>query len=241
MRTIIPLHSRANVIPRADLHAKTHEMLHEGGVVDSAIWGKIRLDCTIQYNTPAPRNSFAFGEVATMGLPLAENPRSVEAGKGDIIGFDLHQTGHQLDAAPYYENATVFYTLPWKEILCRFVPGEDLPRPVGDWCMVEKSELETRRLVLASAGSTLHLGVSAKAGVATNKGRKTNVKLVAGSILAFGSYANVQALGAADAGDWALFNPIDGVDINYTQGRQLTFIRWSELEQLVPSERAGSR
>lgn len=239
MRTIIPLHSRANVIPRADLHSKMSAVLHAGGEIDNAIWGKMRLDCTIQYRTPVPRNAFAFGQIQSMGRPLAENPRTVEAQAGDIIGFDLHQTGHEIDAKPYHENAALFYTLPWKEILCRFVDGEDLPRPVGDWCMVAKDELQTRRLVLASAGSTLHLGVSASSGVATNKGRKTNVKLVAAKLLAFGGHAATASQGAAELGDWALFNPIDGVDLAYTQGRQLTFIRWSELEQLVPDERAG--
>lgn len=241
MKKITPLHSRANVIPRADLHAATHEMMHQGGEIKTELWGKMRLDCSIQYTTPAPRNSFAFGQIAAMGLPDRERPRTIEAREGDIIGFDLFQTGHQLDAAPYYEvdsmPVPVFYTLPWKEILCRFGEGDDLPTPIGDWCMVTKDEVMTRRLVLASAGSTLHLPGDMKQGAATNKGKGTKVKLVAGAFMRFGLRAETDRGDAADVGDWALFNPMDAVDINYTKGRTLTFVRWDDVEQLVEGER----
>lgn len=238
MKTIKPLHSRANVIPRVDIHTATNKFLHAGGEIDAGIFGKMRVGSSIQYTTPCRRNNFAFGEVMSMGLPDRERPRGVEVSAGDIIGFDLFQTGHELDAAPYYENAASFYTLPWKEILCKFAAGAPLPEPVGDFCMVEVDPIMTRRLVLSSAGSTLELPGSMRSGAATNKGKATKVKLVAGKFLAFGMHANRARAGAAELGDWALFNPMDGVDIDYTGGRNLTFVKWDEIEQLVADDRA---
>jgi hypothetical protein len=240
MRKLTPLHSRADVIPRPELHAALHDMMHQGGEIKTELFGTLRIDCSVKYQSPAPRNSFAFGQVYSMGLPardfrIGEHP-GTEA--GDIIGFDLHQTGHELDAQPFHETATSMHTLPWKEIACRFVPGEDLPRPVGWWLMLRPDPIMTRRLLFASAGALLHVPGGTKGGVATNKGKGTKVKLAAAQVLAFGALANEQAHGHVFHGSWVFYNPMDAIDISYTKGpdgkaRDLAFMKWDDLEQVV--------
>ncbi len=241
MKKLTPLHSRANVIPRPELHAALHDMMHTGGEIKTDLFGTIRIDCSVKYKTPCPRNSFAFGQIHSMGLPardgrtVSENPGILA---GDIIGFDLHQTGHQIDAQPFHKNATEFHTLPWKEIACRFDPVADLPTPVGWWLMLRPDPIMTRRLLFGSAGSLLHVPGGTKGGVATNRGKSTKVKLAAAQVLAFGDRANEAAHGCVSRGSWVFYNPMDAIDISYTKGpdgkaRDLAFMKWDDLEQVV--------
>lgn len=238
MRQILSLHGRANVILRADLHNAVHGMLVQGGAIDTKLFGKVRVSSPISYKTPAPRDSLAFGQIGCMGLPEREGPNSKNPGceAGDIVGIDLYQTGHQIDAAPYYENADAFVTVPWRELMCKFIPGDDLPTPLGGWLLLEQDEIMTRRLVFSSAGVTLHMPNSAKQGVTTNANSKTKVKLAAGKIIcrAPGSLRYMEP--HVHLGDWALFNPMDAVSIRYTKGRTLTFVKWDDLEQAVAGD-----
>ncbi len=238
-RKILPLHGRANVLPRPDLHNAVYGMLVEGdGTIDTKLFGRVRVESPIQYQTPAPRDSFAFGEIGAMGLPSREGSGNEHPGSvpGSIIGFDLHATGHEVPAAPYYDRAQTFYTLPWKDIACEFVPGCDLPAPVGYWLMLQLDEIMTRRLLFSDTGSGLIVPGNALKGVATNKGRKTKVKLSAGKVLEIGALAAGVSGGAVAPGDWAIFNPLDSLTIRYTRGRELAFVRWDDLEQVVTGD-----
>ncbi len=234
MRSIRSLHSRANILPRADLAAAASKMLFAGGEVKTELFGTMRFDCTINYTTPAPRNSFAFGQVMTMGTPDRNVPNAHPGTQpGDIVGFDLFQTGHEVDATPYHETAACFYTLPWKEIACRVQPGEALPEPLGWWLMMEPDPVMTRRLLFGSSGTTLHLAGGTRGGVATNKGKGTKVKLAAAKVIVVGPSAQPFAAGVCEPGDWAIYNPMDALDIAYSRGRKLAFIKWDDLEQVV--------
>lgn len=231
MRTITPLHGRANIIPRADIANELHGSMGKGGEIDSAIFGKVRVGSVISYLTPAKRDSFAFGEVASMGHQAREGSGSKAPGvcDGDIVGFDLYQVGHEIDAGAYYPNASVFYTLPWKEIVCRFVGGRALP--VGQWVMLEPDEVMTRRLLFASSGTTLHLPSSGP--VRTNSNVKTKVRLTAGKILATGGLC-LDMHGALNAvGKWALHSPIDAVTIDMGKGQLRAFVKFDDIEELV--------
>lgn len=238
MKTITPLHSRANVIPRADIHASLHELMFHGGDIDTELFGRVNVGATIQYQTPARRNSFAFGQVAALGTrdrALTEDANGIEP--GDIIGFDLFQTGHQLDASSYYENAPWFVTLPWKEILCRFTTKNELPLPVGWWLMVEPDPIATRRLVFGDGGGGLYLPGSIKGGLATNANSNTKVRMCAAKLVSAGFRAAELCSGVARIGDWVLYNPIDAVDIDYAGGRKLAFVKWDDAEQVVSADR----
>jgi len=246
MKKITSLHGRANVILRADLHNRVHGFMERDGEIDTDVFGKVRVAAPIQYKTPVPRNSFAFGQIGCMGLPAREGtgrirPPCVE--EGSIVGFDLYQTGHQIDASQYYEQADSFVTLPWKEIICVFVPGQDLPIPVGNWCMLRVDEIATRRLVFSSAhaGGKIVLPGSVSDGVATNKGnagQKTKVRLVAGQFWRMGPTALQHADGIARPGKthWALVSPMDAVTLRYNKKRVLTFAKWDDLEQVIEDD-----
>lgn len=250
MKRIAPLHSRANILPRPDIHADLHGLMVKDGVIDSALFGKVRMETPVHYQTPAPRDSFAFGEIAALGSPATEDRGKPSLGlcPGDIIGFDLHQTGHEIDASPYYEKAPSFYTLPWKEIACRFGVGCDLPDPVGWWVMLAPDDIQTQRLVFGTtAGGGIHLpGAGSSGGMATNRGKKTKVRLAAGKLLSLGALAGEAASGYVEQGDWLLYNPLDCITILYTrdpsdtsstaQKRKLAFVKWDSLEQVVKAD-----
>lgn len=241
MKVLKPLHGRANVILRADIHNAVHGFLEKDQEIDTELFGKVRVAAPIQYQTPVPRNAFAFGQIGAMGQPAAEGSGRhrpmVES--GDIVGFDLYQCGHEIDATPYYEGARTFVTLPWKEILCVFRPGKDLPIPVGQWIMVRMDEIQTRRLLFGGSGAgKVLLPDSARGGVATNKGKSTKVKLAAARVAAMGNRAIQLASGELTRNQWVIYNPMDAVDIAYTKKRQLTFVQWDDLEQVVEDDDA---
>lgn len=241
MKKIIPLHGRANVVLRPDIHNELHGLLVKDGIVDSAVFGKVRCESPIKYKTPCKRDSFAFGEVMAMGFPSsngsgAEHPSVFQ---GDIIGFDLHQCGHQIDASPYYERADSFVSLPWKELACTFQPGAAEPIPAGRWLVVEVDEVMTRRLVFGvRGGHGLLLPGGVRGGVRTNGNSQTKVSLLAGKVLSLGDRAReIIPDGAVSVGDWALFSPHDAINIDLGKGRHRAFVRWDELEQVVEGER----
>lgn len=232
MRAIMPLHGRANIIPRPDIAAGLHELIGMGGEITSEVFGRVHVGDQVTYVTPCPRDSFAFGQVGAMGQPSMEGSGAQHPGvaKGDIVGFDLYQVGHEIDAAPYYPEAKVFYTLPWKEIACRFVDG--LPIPAGPWCMLEPDELMTRRLIFASSGTMLHMpGVGAS--VRTNSNQRTKVRLAAGKVQALGCLAVDDCTEPGIVGQWALYNPIDAVTIDLGKAGKMAFVKFQDLEQLV--------
>lgn len=244
MKTIVPMHGRANVVLRPDIHNDLHGLLVKGGVIDSAVFGKVRVESPIRYKTPCPRDCFAFGEVMAMGHPSTEGSGSepICASDGDIVGFDLHQCGHQIDASPYYERADAFVTLPWKEIACKFSAGSREPTPLGRWIMVEVDEVTTRRLVFGSSGSSVLLPGNLKKGVRTNSNSNTKVSLLAGKILSLGdTVQRIAPLGDVCPGNWALFSPHDAINIDLGKGKQRAFVRYDELEQIVHGEEKRER
>lgn len=228
MKKLTPLHSRFNVIPRPDIANALHGMDVEGGYIDNAIWGRVHVSSPIQYATPAPRDSFAFGEIAAVGTPdeLWKGPAPAKV--GDIIGFDLWQIGHEFGAEAFYANARTFYTLPWGKALCRFVEGK--PLPLTDWVMVEPDEVRTFRWL---AGARLISAPGMMGGsVGTNTNSQTKVRGVVGEVLDEGG----KVPPFAPRGWYAIYNPLDAVTIDLPGQGKRSFVRWGDIEQAVEDD-----
>jgi hypothetical protein len=237
MRRLTPLHSRLNVLPRPDIANAIHGTKVEGGVIDNAIWGSIRVESPIQYQTPAKRDSFAFGEVLATGTPASTGERDPPVLTGDIIGFDLWQIGHELDADAFYPDRRTFYTLPWTHALCRFSKYDangGAPYPCGDWLMFEPDEVRTARWLIGSDG-TLTLPGGLRGAVATNSNQKSKVRATVGKFLAAGLVVH-RTMRKVDwkLHEWyGIYNPLDAVTINLPGHGQRAFVRWDDVEQAV--------
>lgn len=228
MKKLTPLHSRFNVIPRADIANALHGMNVDGGYIDNAIWGRVHVASPIQYKTPAPRDSFAFGEVAAVGTPDGLWGGPPPAKVGDIIGFDLWQIGHEFDAEAFYPHARTFYTVPWGKAMCVFKSG--IPRPLHDWVMVEPDEVRTFRWL---AGTKLISAPGMMGGsVGTNTNSQTKVRGVVGKVLTLG--VSVPHVDAPEG--FAIYNPLDAVTIDLPGQGKRAFVRWGDIEQAVEDD-----
>lgn len=230
MKKLTPLHARLNVIPRPDIANKMHGLDVTGGSIDTEMFGRVRIESPISYKTPAPRDSFAFGEVAAVGLPDEHWKGPPPCHEGDIIGFDLWQIGHEFAADSFYPNTRTFYTLPWRHALCRFDEGR--PLPLADFVMVEPDDMRTRRWLGGSDG-TLALPGSMQRSVGTNANHGTKVKGAVAKVIS--SARDVQP--PPMAGTFCcVYNPLDAVTIKLPGIGERAFIRWSDIEQAVEDD-----
>jgi hypothetical protein len=124
--------------PRPDIHKRICEFASNGETIDSAIFGQVKVDSTIQYTTNAPANSFAFAEVLSVGRGAAWMRDCYrldqQLAPGDIIGFDLCQHSE------LRHEGEILYILSVDAALCHFEVGKDLPTPLGQYMLTCEEE-----------------------------------------------------------------------------------------------------
>lgn len=171
--------------PRPDIHAQMCRFATQGEEIDTAIFGKVRVDNTVSYDVTSTPNSFAFAEVLSMGRgPAWMDPRYLPAiGPGSIIGLDLATVSH----AHPFEGETL-YMLPVDAALCRFDVGGRLPVPLGGWILTEEDPISLRRYQFRDRKTTLILPDTVeKRGLKTNDRTWSRVTIAVEKVLDVGT------------------------------------------------------
>ncbi len=242
--------------PRPDIHAQLCRFASAGEEIDSAIFGKVRVDNTVSYEVTSKHNNFAFGEVLSMGNgPSWMAPEYLpRISPGAIIGFDLAQVSH---AFPF-EGQTL-YLLPLDAALCRFDVGAQLPAPLGGYVMTEEDPISLRRLAMRDRKSELILPeTTMQKGLKTNDRTWSRVTIAAEKVLDVGTggYAIVEKnldkpIGHKPSGEpvferertllipdresigkVALFLPTMSVDL-FAYGARHRFSTWDRVRTLI--------
>jgi hypothetical protein len=171
--------------PRPDIHAALCKFASSGEEIDSAVFGKVRVDNTISYDVTSKPNCFAFGEVLSIGRgPAWMDPYYLPAiGPGSIIGFDLAAVSH---AHPF--DGETLYMLPIDAALCRFDVGARLPVPLGAWILTEEDPVSIRRFQFRDRKSPLILpDTIQKQGLKTNDRTWSRVTIAVEKVLDVGT------------------------------------------------------
>ena len=171
--------------PRPDLHALLCKFASSGEEIDSAIFGKVRIDSTVSYDVTSKPNNFALAEVLSIGRgPAWMDPRyRPKLEPGSIIGFDLAAVSH----AHPFEGETL-YMMPLDAAVCRFDVGARLPCPIGGWMMTEEDPASLRRFQLRDRKSALILPDSVmKAGIKTNDRTWSRVTIAVEKVIGVGT------------------------------------------------------
>ncbi len=230
-----PTHDQALVIPRPDIHAKIMGVWDdgiEGGVIDNALWGKVRVDCPISYKIPSPRNRFAFVQVDSWGEGTVSGSGldKPEVEKGDIVGIDLCQVGHVVAN----EGQTKWF-VPWKEFLCKF--DKDLNcTPLMNFVMTEYDEEIMNHLIFKSQNGLIALASAHSQGIQTNSNANTNVRIAAERVIGVGSGRFVKKVWVeanCKIGDGAIFMPTNATVDMKLRGPRKRFTPWSEVEGVL--------
>ena len=133
--------------PRPDIHKRICEFVTNGETIDSAVFGQVKVDSTIQYATSAPANSFAFAEVYSVGKGAAWMRDCYrldqQLAPGDIIGFDLCQHSE------VRHEGEILFILSVDAALCHFEVGKDLPTPLGQYVLTCEEESAGERFTLS--------------------------------------------------------------------------------------------
>ena len=133
--------------PRPDIHKRICEFVTNGETIDSAVFGQVKVDSTIQYATSAPANSFAFAEVYSVGKGAAWMRDCYrldqQLAPGDIIGFDLCQHSE------LRHEGEILYILSVDAALCHFEVGKQLPTPLGQYMLTCEEESAGERFTLS--------------------------------------------------------------------------------------------
>jgi hypothetical protein len=133
--------------PRPDIHKRICEFVTNGETIDSAVFGKVKVDSTIQYATSAPANNFAFAEVLSVGRGAAwmrdRYRLDQQLAPGDIIGFDLCQHSE------LRHEGEILYILSVDAALCHFEVGKPLPTPLGQYMLTCEEESAGERFTLS--------------------------------------------------------------------------------------------
>jgi co-chaperonin GroES (HSP10) len=133
--------------PRPDIHKRICEFVTNGETIDSAVFGKVKIDSTIQYATSAPANNFAFGEVLSVGKGAAWMRDCYrldqQLAPGDIIGFDLCQHSE------IRHEGEIVYILSVDAALCHFEVHKPLPTPLGQYMLTCEEESSGERFTLS--------------------------------------------------------------------------------------------
>ncbi len=133
--------------PRPDIHKRICDFVTNGETIDTAIFGKVKLDSTIQYATSAPANNFAFAEVLSVGKGAAWMRDcyrlDLQLAPGDIIGFDLCQHSE------LRHEGEIVYLLSVDAALCHFEVGKLLPTPLGQYVLTCEEESAGERFTLS--------------------------------------------------------------------------------------------
>lgn len=171
--------------PRPDIHAQLCRFATAGEEIDSAIFGKVRVDNSVSYDVTSQPNNFAFGEVISMGRgPAWMEPRYLPAiSPGSIIGFDLATVSH---AHPF--EGEILFMMPIDAALCRFDVGARLPAPLGGWILTEEDPVSLRRFQFRDRKSALILPDTVHAkGLKTNDRTWSRVTIAVEKVLAVGT------------------------------------------------------
>jgi len=133
--------------PRPDIHKRICDFVTNGETIDTAIFGQVKVDSTIQYATSAPGNSFAFAEVCSVGKGAAWMRDCYRLDQqltpGDIIGFDLCQHSE------LRHEGEIIFLLSVDAALCHFQVGERLPTPLGQYVLTCEEESAGERFTLS--------------------------------------------------------------------------------------------
>jgi hypothetical protein len=250
--------------PRPDIHKLVCEFVSSGEEIDSAIFGKVRIDNTISYDVTSRPNQFAFGEVHSMGRGAVWMPERLlpHCPVGSIIGFDLAQVSH---AFPH-EGETL-YDLPIDAALCRFDVGARLPTPLGAYMLTEEDPASLKRLTMRDNKTKLILPDTTLAqGLKTNDRTWSRVTIAAEKVLDVGTGGMAVVEKPIDKfvgfglnrnpirekerievhpdrsaiGFVALFMPTMSVDL-YAYGTRHRFTPWDRLRSLVQWDTGDTR
>lgn len=246
--------------PRPDIHAQLCKFASQGDVIDSAIFGKVRVDNTVSYEVTSKANNFAFGELLSMGqgpswMDPAYLPRVVP---GSIIGFDLAQVSHAFPF-PSEKGTETLYLMPMDAALCRFDVGARLPVPLGGYVLTEEDPVSLRRLSMRDRKSKLILpDTTMSRGLKSNDRTWSRVTIAAEKVLDVGTggYAIIEKnldkpIGWKPSGEpvferertllhpdreavgkVALFLPTMSVDL-FVYGARHRFSTWDRIRTLI--------
>jgi len=250
--------------PRPDIHKRICEYVTNGEVIDSAIFGQVKLDSTLQYTTTAPENNFAFAEVLSIGRGaswMRDRYRLDRIiGPGDIIGFDLCQHSELR-----HENEIVYF-LSLDAALCVFRVGARLPEPLGQYMLTceepgigERFTLgmkERPRIILPNTMSRGELKVSDKptskvrfsverviavgqGGIGIGESKCFTRETVGGKLVEIKDRsANLITPDPSAVGKLALFLPTMSVDL-WAYGQRHRFTSWDRVRGVYESDEAA--